>query len=516
MGKKLLLSLCTFVLMFFLVEGVLSWFWHRSWRGIQSGEPALTALRAQQDEERFAAAATNPGPYRIHPDPLVRYVLKGNHEQEIKGALVRSDALGLRRRVGPEFENPFRIAILGDSVAFGWGLPDQQTLAAQLEQLLNEVRPQGAQPIECRTVAIPGWNTRNAVHFLLDHLDELQPDVTIFLPVENDLEDSDTAYDTGHRRNDFNLQTRDPLVIVKEPYRFWFAVLTRAQAAGKTLDPEAAGARALISGLSAESQWRIQDSATALLELQQRLQEQGRKFAVATYQQHDVHHLTQTAIRQRDGFIPEIALLQETVPDDTLGNGDSHPHQGTVAVYAHWIAEWLLEQQWLPQSKNTELPRNESMAERRAEPLSADELQIWQTQYAAAMRTLLTAQIEEASGVGVSQIYGGINVDGSLGPRFLAMLAHVGPQLEVRCSGLVERPDLYPMQVRCEVNGQFAGDWTIARANDKVVQQLQVPATIQADVLEIKLIASHWGVSPIFGSSQLVSFQFESIRCFEP
>lgn len=49
-----------------------------------------------------------------------------------------------------------RVVFLGDSVAFGYGLPARQSLPAALERVL---RARG-EPVEVFTVALPGWSTR--------------------------------------------------------------------------------------------------------------------------------------------------------------------------------------------------------------------------------------------------------------------------------------------------------------------------------------------------------------------
>ncbi|HTE05439.1 MAG TPA: hypothetical protein VK824_04515, partial [Planctomycetota bacterium] len=159
--------------------------------------PAATDVFAQRSEAPGparpgpGAAAPAEGVYRVHPDPLVGYTLRLSRQLAVFDAPVHSDALGLRTTPGPPpAPDAPRVAILGDSVAFGYGLRGEETIAARLGVLLGASRGPGEPPVACRTVAMPGWNHANAVHFLLDHLDALAPDIVVYVPVGNDLLDT--------------------------------------------------------------------------------------------------------------------------------------------------------------------------------------------------------------------------------------------------------------------------------------------------------------------------------------
>ena len=132
------------------------------------------------------------------PTSLVAYTFKtGSTLTYAEGKVTMqfaTDELGMRARAGPPpAADAPRIVVLGDSVAFGFGLGDEDTLAAQLERLLGG-------RVACSTVAVPSWNCQNAWRFLLDHLDRLRPDVVLYFPVENDLEDGYGVTEAGQRR----------------------------------------------------------------------------------------------------------------------------------------------------------------------------------------------------------------------------------------------------------------------------------------------------------------------------
>jgi hypothetical protein len=171
---------------------------------------------APTDRDRHLAALRNPGVYRVHPDPFVSYVLRSNEQLEVAGRPVRSDALGLRVRPGPPpAPEALRLVVLGDSVAFGYGLGDDETLACQIEQAVATLQGGAGRPIAARTVAIPGWNHRNAIDFLFDHYAELEPDIVVYIPIGNDLFDTDGLWETGHRRAAPDLANPDPMQYVR-------------------------------------------------------------------------------------------------------------------------------------------------------------------------------------------------------------------------------------------------------------------------------------------------------------
>src|SRR5262249_23718084 len=129
-----------------------------------------------------------------------------------------TDELGMRARPGPPpAEDALRIVVLGDSVAFGFGLDDGDTLASQLERLL--AAPLGGRA-GCATVAVPSWNAQNAWRFLLDHLDRFRPDVVLYFPVENDLEDGYGVNEAGQRRTAEDPGSAEPLLHVRAARAF--------------------------------------------------------------------------------------------------------------------------------------------------------------------------------------------------------------------------------------------------------------------------------------------------------
>jgi len=81
-------------------------------------------------------------------------------------------------------DNVYRIIILGDSVAFGWGVKLEDTFAKYLERLLNS---EGQGKIyEVINFAVPGYNMLQEVITLKEKCLKYEPDLVIFHVVGND------------------------------------------------------------------------------------------------------------------------------------------------------------------------------------------------------------------------------------------------------------------------------------------------------------------------------------------
>lgn len=101
---------------------------------------------------------------------------------------LRTNALGLR---GPELARPkpagvFRIVVLGDSVAFGWGVDEEVTFVRRLETEWNAAHPQHR--IEVCNTAVPMYDTNQELAALREVGLALQPDLVLLVYVVNDIE----------------------------------------------------------------------------------------------------------------------------------------------------------------------------------------------------------------------------------------------------------------------------------------------------------------------------------------
>jgi lysophospholipase L1-like esterase len=131
----------------------------------------------------------NRATIRRTTNPLLRFELRpGAHVRAESD--YRINALGLR---GPEttLEKPAgtrRVAVLGDSIAFGYWVEERDALPRQLELLLNERRGRGG-VVEVLDFGVPGYNLDQEIELLRVKALDFRPDVVVVAFCLNDLED---------------------------------------------------------------------------------------------------------------------------------------------------------------------------------------------------------------------------------------------------------------------------------------------------------------------------------------
>ncbi len=459
-----------------------------------------------RDDERSRAAANNPGLYRVHPDPLVGYVLRADAELLVHDGRIRSDALGLRVRPdGPAAEGALRVAVLGDSVAFGFGLDDDATLAHGIERELNAARGPGAVPVAARTVAMPGWNHRNAVHFLRDHFDQLEPDLVLYVPVANDLFDTDSVYETGHRRWAPDPAARDPWLRVYQGGTWRFAKKLLGDLSPEAIDRSRrlSGAPALVADLSPESSSRYDAAAASLAELGAWLQARGSTLVVLPYTDVPFAWHLLARVHAANPSIPLWPLFGAVGPAFTLPT-DAHPHAGTIAAAARRVARALLEA-GLVAGDPTAVPADDPGYGPTRPPVraAADWARLAAEQRGTDTERLV-GTVSFESLVGLSQVYGGVNDDGTVGARALFLLARGGGPLRLRARPVPGRPDLLPLTIAVEVDGAVVGELRLTAAGGAAAGTYALPPGDQP--IEVRLVPDHWGAAEVRGVSQVLSF----------
>ncbi len=460
LAPRLLLALATLTLSALVAEGVLSLAAGRSLSETWRARPAVREWLAPTDRDRWLAAAANPGPWRVHEDGRVGLTLRHDSTADVFGVDVRSDGLGLRARPGPPVAadaEAIRIHVLGDSVAFGWGVEDDETLAHRLETHLTAALPAGSPPVVCRTVAIPGWNHRNAVHFLLDHLDELPADVVLFLPVDNDLANSYGVAETGHRREAPDPATPDPWLTVSTDQNHFLVLDAQARLAARGalagVRVEDLGPEVLEADLTAESRRRLDANADSVRRLVERLAPRGVRVALLqSSEQRYLWHLWARLGGLAGASVPVIPLLKDAEPRFALPT-NPHPSAATLDAFALWTARELLARGWVPggEAAAARLPAvPEAYASARAPVLGPDE---W-ARRSARMREVdlaaLRSRVDTATAEGLHQVYGGIQAGRAADRRARLVLAHPpgAERLVVRLAGLPGRDDALPLRVQ--------------------------------------------------------------------
>ena len=81
-----------------------------------------------------------------------------------------------------------RVAVLGDSIAFGYWVSDEQGFARQLEELLGATVGANGDRIEVLNFGVPGYNLEQEIEALRSKALAYSPDLVIVLFCLNDLE----------------------------------------------------------------------------------------------------------------------------------------------------------------------------------------------------------------------------------------------------------------------------------------------------------------------------------------
>ena len=126
---------------------------------------------------------------RPHPSDRIIYTLKPNLRVKFQRVELTTNSEGLR---GPEInvEKPkgvYRIAFLGDSFVFGWGVAQAQTFVQVFQDLLNEhAKELGYERFEVLNFGVPGYSTFQEVALFEEEGLKYKPDAAILYFVEND------------------------------------------------------------------------------------------------------------------------------------------------------------------------------------------------------------------------------------------------------------------------------------------------------------------------------------------
>lgn len=114
------------------------------------------------------------------------YELKPNITERFEHAMITTNSFGLR---SPEIQvkkpaNTYRVAVLGDSYAFGWGVEQEQPFSRVMENELNQ--GQSSQRFEVLNFGVPGYATFQEVAQFLEKGTQFEPDAVVVYVISND------------------------------------------------------------------------------------------------------------------------------------------------------------------------------------------------------------------------------------------------------------------------------------------------------------------------------------------
>lgn len=152
------------------------------------------------EREAFQRAILEP-----HPTLPAHAVLRAGAKSSFLGhpVEINEDRLRGPRVARDKPDGVFRIVVVGDSIAFGWGVAEQDAFPRVLERLLNEgPMPPGVTRFEVVNGSTPGWGIPSYYVFLRDFGLELAPDLVVVTFINNDLTDIIQVLDGGQATPD--------------------------------------------------------------------------------------------------------------------------------------------------------------------------------------------------------------------------------------------------------------------------------------------------------------------------
>lgn len=123
-----------------------------------------------------------------NPNDKIIYELRPNLDIKFTGVQVQTNSFGMRN---PDVtvekpERVKRIALLGDSFAFGWGVPENQDFAHVIEDDLNKKDPN--QTFQVLNFGVPGYSTFQEVEVFKEKILQFNPDAVLVFFIDNDFE----------------------------------------------------------------------------------------------------------------------------------------------------------------------------------------------------------------------------------------------------------------------------------------------------------------------------------------
>ena len=147
----------------------------------------IEALRRFEQRKQSGETLLLRDLVRISRNPRLIYEFVPGIEGEFKGVPVRINSAGFRdpERTTRKPANTWRMAALGDSILFGWGVPEETRFTNLLEKFLNETGD--GTRFEVLNFGVPGYNTVTEEELLRSVAAPYAPDaVLLSFCLEND------------------------------------------------------------------------------------------------------------------------------------------------------------------------------------------------------------------------------------------------------------------------------------------------------------------------------------------
>ncbi len=270
-------------------------------------------------------------------DPDMGYAHPKNASYRLGTLNVRLNSRGLRDHEIP-FAKPTgerRILVLGDSVAFGWGVDQGETFSDRMEPLL---RSRTGQAWEVINAGVNGYNSEQEATFLAAHGWRYSPDIVIVVFVDNDVDPRLVPNEATWRRH-WRWPASLPEAVDRLRQLSYLNQVTQVMA---RLQPQPAGAPR--PSITEHPRWH--EAHAALRRIAAACRERGVPLLVA--------HLSGDEKFLRTLSEYEIAAISlgpawERVPQDRrrVSRVDAHPAAPVHEAFAELLVEEVTVRGWV-------------------------------------------------------------------------------------------------------------------------------------------------------------------------
>ena len=455
-------------------------------------------LRAQVIEELMSRSSSI---FDSHPDPEVgRVLLPRKSDMEFAGVSVESNSWGMREReyALPKPDGTVRVVLLGDSYVFGFGVEAEDRMGVFLEDYLRERATGFDGPIEVLHLAIGSWGAVSECTFVRRQLGELQPDVVVQLLVTNDLDDNAGVRGFGARSTyaDRYRERADAIVTHTWPIQF---------------SEEAIG-NFLLEGVDHESRSRYEDLGEHVARLAREVERAGGHYLLASHWSHFkpklLRHLAPRLDADQILHLPNAFWFDREYCN---GPGDPHWNRRGHERFARLLFGVIRERELLPQLGLEPWPEVEQesrafLATGHGEATGERPPRYWSTRRPVAS----TLDFRSLNADELSQLYGGIDDEGNVGPYGSLLLRNLPGGKLILLGRALERPELDGTRVRVFAEEAELGSFTL-EAGEILKHYWDLPAEIAArEFLNVRFTADDY-VYAGPRRRQCVSFQLRQV-----
>jgi hypothetical protein len=125
-----------------------------------------------------------------HPSDELIYTLRPNLDTKFQGVALITNSFGMRNPEVKIAAEPgvYRVAVLGDSFTFGWGVEESECFVRKTEKLLNDaLGSHTTNPkVEMLNFGVPGYSTFQEVAQYDELVAQFKPNAVLIYFIEND------------------------------------------------------------------------------------------------------------------------------------------------------------------------------------------------------------------------------------------------------------------------------------------------------------------------------------------